>query len=424
MNSPRHSTQWIAWLLFAAMAMGSGAAQRAESAGARNDLANCRIHRVVTLPGSHQFASNFIETIATDPAPGAHDTNTVWALTADMSSTVPYADRALYLLRSADGGVTWHTVARLGPQYFDAKIGEGLRNGLAVSPGGRDFVVTTQEGAFQVMPRARGRALIRPIPGPRVPATPPEIPIAKKPGQPVRAGVVKITADGRLMIIGYGYFDLEPQLLAYRRGAGGRWVEQGRLPRLPTDLDIFSMEFDQPHAAHPRSLYVGTGDQAFRLDLRTRLWHEIQGVGPDSAIHSMNTVGGLHLAACWGVYNPVSMDQVSRVTHASFLLHPHKDQAGPNIRAYSVEVDPRRPSREVVTTITGVYTSADRGKTWRRMNDLPETEFHTSHFNRDGSLILSGLAGTYLANPFAGSCAPYLKIRSLPLHPGLRFSAQ
>jgi hypothetical protein len=411
MNRLRHATKWIAPLLAAALGGACLGAQTAARSGVRAELANCQIVRVAALPGSHQFGSNFLETVATDPGPNAHDANTVWALMADMSSTVPYASRALYLLQSTDGGVTWHTLARLGPKYFDAKIGEGLRNGLGIFPGGHEFVVTTQEGAFQVILRAHSAALIRPIPGPRVPATPPKIPIAKKPGQPVRAGVVKITADGRRMILGYGYFDLEPQLIEYRRAAGGRWVEIGPLPRLPTDLDIFSMEFDQPHAAHPRSLYVGTGDQAFRLDLRTHLWHEIEGVGPDSAIHSMSTVHGLHLAACWGVYNPISTDQVARVTQASFLLHPHKDQAGPNIRAYSVEVDPLRPDREVITTITGVYTSADAGKTWRRINGLPETEFHTSHFNRDGSLILSGLDGTFLANPFASTCAPRLVVR-------------
>ncbi len=411
MNRLLHATRWTALLSLAVLMAPRSLAQQAVPNRVRTELASCQVVPVTTLPGSHQFGSNFLETVATDPKPNAHDANTVWALTADMSSAVPYPNRALYLLQSTDGGLTWRTLARIGPRYFDAKIGEGLRNGLGVAPGGRDFVVTTQEGAFQVIPRAHSAALIRPIPGPRVPASPPRIPIAKRPGQPVRAGVVKITADGRRMILGYGYFDLEPQLIAYRRGAGGRWVEQGPLPHLPTDLDIFSMEFDQPHAARPRSLYVGTGDQAFRLDLRTHLWHEIDGVGPDSAIHSMSTVHGLHLAACWGVYNPVSTDQVARVRQASFLLHPNKDQAGPNIRAYSVEVDPLRPNREVVTTITGVYTSADAGKSWRRLHGLPETEFHTSHFNRDGSLILSGLDGTFLANPFASTCAPRLIVR-------------
>jgi hypothetical protein len=176
------------------------------------------------------------------------------------------------------------------------------------------------------------------------------------------------------------------------------------------------MQFDNPAAPHPHSLYVGTGDQAYRLDLRTQKWTHITGVGPDSAIHSMTTVGGLHLAACWGIYNPVSADpafrdQVQRVTTAKFLLHRGKDQVGPNIRAYGIAVDPLRPNREVLTAITGVYTSRDSGQTWRRINDFPEGEFHSAHFNPDGSVLVSGYLGTFLANPFSAACSPQLKTR-------------
>ena len=78
--------------------------------------------------------------------------------------------------------------------------------------------------------------------------------------------------------------------------------------------------------------------------------------------------------------------------------------AGPNIRAYGIEVDPLRPNREVLSAITGVYVSKDDGQDWRRLNDLPEGEFHTAHFNEDGTVILSGFAGTYIANPFSETC--------------------
>jgi hypothetical protein len=380
---------------------------------ARKYLDGCRIYQVKTLPGSHRFASDFIETMAVDPNPRAGDANVVWALTADLNSKVPSRRRALYLSKSTNGGAAWTPVARLDSRYFNAKIGEGLRNGLVVSPGGTDFVVTTQKGAFQVFPRSDPSApLVKPIMGPRVPHRRPKIKIPKKPGDPVRAGVVVITADGKRMIVGYGYFDLNPQLLAYHRDHRGSWVEDGSLPHLPTDLDIFSMQFDRPEKPHPASLYVGTGDQAYRLNLRTLQWTHIGGVGPDSAIHSMSTVGGLHLAACWGVYNPVSADVVKRVTDATFLLHPKKDQAGPNIRAYGIEVDPLRPNREILTAITGVYISKDNGKTWKRLNDLPEGEFHSTHFNSDGTIIVSGYPGTFLANPFSNACSPRLQTRN------------
>ncbi len=379
---------------------------------ARDDLDSCRIYPVRSLPGSHEFASHFIETMASDPNRRAKDANVVWGLTADLDSRVPRQERAIYLSKSSNGGVTWTPVARLSSKYFDAKIAEGLRNGLGVDPGGTDFVITTQRGAFQVIPRSGSMdALVKTIAGPHVPNRPPPIRIPKKPGDPVRAGVVEITADGKHMIIGYGYFDLNPQLFTYHKDRRGSWIEDGTLPHLPTDLDIFSMEFDHPEKSHPGALYVGTGDQAYRLNLTTMQWNRVEGVGPDSAIHGMSTVGGPHLAACWGVYNPVSADVVTRVTQARFLLHRMKDQVGPNIRAYGIEVDPARPNREVLTAITGVYVSQDSGRNWRRLNDLPEGEFHSSHFNSDGTVIVSGYMGTFIANPFSNACSPQLQIR-------------
>jgi hypothetical protein len=370
--------------------------------------ASCHVYEVKSLPGSHQFAADFLEAIASDPG----DASVIWGLTADLSDTVPASDRALYISKSTTGGKTWTTVARVDSRYFDADIAEGLRNGLSVSPGGTDFVITTQEGAFQVFPQSEMTAtVVKPIAGPRIPYPLPELSIPKNEGDPVRAGVVEMTADGKHMIVGYGYFDLNPQLFTYHRDTHGSWIEDGTLPHLPTDLDIFSMQFANPRSRHPASLYVGTGDQAYHLNFRTKKWTRIDGVGDDSAIHSMTTVGGLHLAACWGVYEPINADAVARVTHARFLLHRAKDEVGPNIRAYGIEVDPAKPSRQILTAITGVYTSSDGGKNWKRLNDLPEGEFHSAHFNTDGTVIVSGFAGTFVANPFSNACSPRLKTR-------------
>ncbi|HTF63624.1 MAG TPA: hypothetical protein VK638_13065 [Edaphobacter sp.] len=388
-----------------------------DSGTAKKDLDSCRSHEVKSLPGSHQFASDFLVTMATDPDPRSKDPNVLWGLTADLSDKVPFRNRAMYISKSTNGGESWTQVARVDARYFDADIAEGLRNGLAVSPGGTDFVITTQQGAFQVFPQSgTSDAAVKSIVGPRVPHPLPRLSIPKKEGDPVRAGVVAMTADGKHMIVGYGYFDRNPQLFAYRRDNHGSWIEDGPLPQLPTDLDLFSMQFDNaqnlyPGRRQPRSLYLGTGDQAYRLSFRTKRWTRIAGVGPDSAIHSMTTVGGLHLAACWGVYEPVSADAVERVTQARFLLHRTKDQVGPNIRAYGIEVDPARPNREVLTAITGVYTSKDSGKNWKRLNDLPEGEFHSAHFNSDGTVIVSGFVGTFLTNPFSNTCSPHLKTR-------------
>ena len=382
---------------------------------ARRDLDSCHIHKVTGLPGSHQFASDFIEAMATDPNPRAKDANVVWGLTADYGSEVPFEDWAMYISKTTDGGETWTQVARVGAEYFDAGMGEGLRNGLSVSPGGTDFVITTQRGAFQIFPQSNtSHALVKSIAGPRVSHLPESVSIAKKVGDPVRAGVVKITGDGKHMIVGYGYFDLNPQIFSYHRHHGS-WIEDGPLPQIPTEMDLLSMEFDDSKKLRPSYLYVGTGDQAYRFNFHTMKWIRIDGVGPDSAIHGMCTVGGLHLAACWGIYKPSSAGTVTRVTDASFLLHRATDEAGPNIRAYSIAVDPARRNREIVTAITGVYTSKDRGTTWKRLNDLPEEEFRSAHFNADGTVIVSGVAGTFLANPFSKACVPHLKIRALSL---------
>ncbi len=385
----------------------------AQERAARRDLAACRAYPVADLPGSHRFTADFLETIVTDPAPRPFDVNTIWALSADLDASVPETDRALYLSRSDNGGRTWRRLARIGPRYYDANISEGQRNGLAVTPGGRDFVITTQDGAFRLIPQRDPDApVIQRIPGPVVPAVRPDVVIAKKTGDPVRAGVVLITADGQRMIIAYGYFDDNPQLFTYHRASDGSWIEDGTLPHLPTRLDIFSMQFDTPRSAHPGALYAGTGDQAYRLDLRTLQWKEVMGVGPDSAIHSISTVDGLHLAACWGVYTPVNDVTVARVTTAHFLLHRWRDEVGPNLRTYGIAVDPSNANRLAIAAITGVYISRDAGHTWQRLNDLPEGEYHSVRFNSDGTVLVSGYVGTFLVNPFSESCAPHLERRS------------
>jgi hypothetical protein len=177
-------------------------------------------------------------------------------------------------------------------------------------------------------------------------------------------------------------------------------------------MDLLSIQFDDAKKLDPGFLYVGTGDQVYLLNLHSGKWSRIDGVGPDSAIHGMSVVGGLHLAACWGIYNPSGPGTVRRVTEASFLLHRTTDESGSNLRAYSIEVDSSKPNREIVTSLTGVYTSEDKGETWSRINDLPEEEFRSAHFNSDGSVLVSGIAGTFLVNPFSDTCSPHLKTRS------------
>src|ERR1700677_3270740 len=153
------------WLLLAAPLMAWGQSPLPQTAPD-----SCRVGRVTDLPGSRQFASDFLEAMANDPNPKARDANVVWGLTADLSSNVPAQDRAMYISKSTDSGKTWTVVARVDSKYFDADIGEGERNGLGVAPGGREFVITTQLGAFQVFAQpGTSEAVVRPIAGPRVP---------------------------------------------------------------------------------------------------------------------------------------------------------------------------------------------------------------------------------------------------------------
>jgi photosystem II stability/assembly factor-like uncharacterized protein len=81
------------------------------------------------------------------------------------------------------------------------------------------------------------------------------------------------------------------------------------------------------------------------------------------------------------------------------------------VRAYSVDVDPARLNRVIVTSITGVYVSEDGGKRWRRVNVLPDGEYRTAHFDADGRVLVSGMPGTFLVNPFSDACTPRLKRR-------------
>ncbi len=404
-----HAVQAALLLFIAAVGVGGNYAAAIDQQSSPVST-GCSVRRITSLPGSHRFASDFIEAVATDPAHTAAGGETIYGLTADISSEVPRQSRAIYISKSADGGQTWALVARVDSRYFNARIGEGLRNGFIVGPSATYFVVTTQRGAFQVIPQPTStEPLVIAIPGPHVPSSTPKVRIPKKAGEPVRANVVIMTSDRKHLIIGFGYFDLSPQIFSYRLSSDGTWEIEDKLPALPTEMDILSVQIDD--AKQPRLLYVGTGDQVFILDLDTRKWTRVEGVGPDSAIHGMTLVGGLHVAACWGVYNPSVRGTVKRVTDARFLLHRFSDEAGPNLRAYSIEVDPSRLGREVVTSISGVYFSIDRGMTWKRLNNLPAGEFRTAHFNPDGTLLVSGIAGTFLVDPFSDQCSPSLRNR-------------
>src|SRR5271163_3843950 len=84
------------WILAAALIVAWGRLSLAQTLDATEDLNSCRVHQVKSLPGSHQFGSEFIVAMANDPDPNAKDANAVWALTADLAKKVPATDRAMY----------------------------------------------------------------------------------------------------------------------------------------------------------------------------------------------------------------------------------------------------------------------------------------------------------------------------------------
>ena len=151
----KHKAKW-GWVLGLMSAALVARGQVSSVADAKRDLDSCRVHVVRSLPGSHEFASDFVEAMASDPDGRARDRNTVWGLTADLSSKVPAQDRAMYISRSTNGGKTWTQVARVGAEYFDADIGEGERNGLSVSPGG-ESLSSRRSGALSRCCRRQAR---------------------------------------------------------------------------------------------------------------------------------------------------------------------------------------------------------------------------------------------------------------------------
>jgi hypothetical protein len=136
---------------------------------------------------------------------------------------------------------------------------------------------------------------------------------------------------------------------------------------------------------------------------------------------------------------------VEKIMSKNFLFHG-KPTAGSYLRAYNIDWDPHNPEHAIMASESGIYTSDDGGKTWKRFTNkdhedanhyfpacvgtgkreanaflqdnpqvfLPEgpcdpktsaiNSFRTAHFTADGSVLVSGTAGTFLANPFGKGC--------------------
>jgi len=80
---------------------------------------SCRVRRVTAFPGSHLFATDFIETIATDPESDADDTRAMWGLTADLSEGVPPQQQAMYISKSIAGVAEFAPFGKITEEHFD-----------------------------------------------------------------------------------------------------------------------------------------------------------------------------------------------------------------------------------------------------------------------------------------------------------------
>jgi hypothetical protein len=208
--------------------------------------------------------------------------------------------------------------------------------------------------------------------------------------------------------------------------------------------NILSIEMDPKDQ---KSIYVGTAyDGVFHYDEKKNQWKRVEGIPDNSAIHEMlfDKDGKLHAMACQGVFDspkPVVdvASFVKRVMSPNFIFNGVKKTG--YLRAYSMDINPLNDKQRVLTADSGVFISDDSGKHWRLftgrnnaderhflpacvsitqrtsanpvslipmgpcMGTSTKNEFRTSHFTQDGSLLLSGIAGSFLANPFAQGCS-------------------
>jgi len=389
---------------------------------AQKEIDSCHLHHVTNLSGSHKYGADFIESISVDPT-----TKNLYALTSDISHAVG-SEKAMYISKSIDGGKTWVPVAHINSDYFQAELGEGLENHLSVNNG--DIVFTTRRGAFEISDPPKvdtthsnrsgvPDAVVSEIQGgptfDKDPGSGSGLAQLKKKGDSYFAGDVKINGDH--MVVSYHYFLGYPSEIVTYTKKDGVWVKDKEL-KIKNGKEVLSLLYNNPQ--DPNSIFVGTADQAFHLDLtktntKRGPWTPVNGVRPDAAIHSMATNGKeVCLATCGNLY--------SSANDPNTMVPIHSQKFAPVNRAYSVDINSK--NEMVMTSSKGVFASKDGGAHWVQLgidkddatNSLPSTEtdssgrsvpteYRTAHINDDGSVIVSGTGGTYLLPTFTDKCS-------------------
>jgi hypothetical protein len=392
-------------------------------------LGSCATQRV-SVPGSHQYASEFMEKIVS--APNANPP-ALFGISADLSSAAVKSNQeAMHISKSTDGGKTWTEVSKIKSDYYS--ISDGLYNGLGVSVDGKNIAFTTKKGVFALNPNGNPTDAFTKL----SPADD---------SQPA-ATDVQISPDGKHMAASYGFFDQKATVVTYHL-ENGAWKKDMIAP-ITSGSNVISLQYDPSG-----KLYAGTGNQVFAFNTASSQWNQIpitlsgttktqsgKTITTTKAVNDVSVYGMTftqagtapnftykpNLAAtCWGVFN-LPAQTISRG------------------RTYSVVANPKNPMQVVRTTAMGASFSTDGGKTWNPVPGLPEcestvtpgqmitksssaacadtwnvktgktpahakmdpelypSEFRTAQFNDDGTLLISGTSGTFLTNPFSTSC--------------------
>jgi hypothetical protein len=390
---------------------------------------SCATQRV-SVPGSHQYASEFMEKIVS--APNANPP-ALFGISADLSSAAVKTNQdAMHISKSIDGGKTWMEVSKIKSDYYS--ISDGLYNGLGVSSDGKNLAFSTRKGVFALNSNGNPADAFTKL----SPAD------ASQPA----ATDVQISPDGKHMAASYGFFDQKATVVTYHL-ENGAWKKDMVAP-ITSGSNVISLQYDPSG-----KLYAGTGNQVFSFNTASNQWNQIpitltgttktksgKVISTTKAVNDVSVYGMTFTqvgaapnvtykptlaATCWGVFN----------------LPAQSLSKG---RTYSVVANPKNPMQVVKTTAMGASFSRDGGKTWNTIPGLPEcestvtpgqmitksssaacadtwnvktgktpvhakmdpelypSEFRTAQFNDDGTLLVSGTSGTFLANPFSTSC--------------------
>jgi hypothetical protein len=337
---------------------------------------------------------------------------------------VSQTDSTINLYNSVDDGNSWQLVNR----FINMAKNPSRTLRMTVSEGAQDIIIGTDRGAF--VSSDQGASFSQ---------------IGKSGTQAVD---VKLSEKGDRLIVGYRLTQgSDVEIFEKKNGVWSPSAQQ------PTGLDEYSAkgaqaEKDSGHHArfyangvnlysvqfdpnHPDVIYAGAGNQLYRWDSAGGWALLGKNVHDDSTVYNIDidkTTGRLLMSTCNGVYQADSNQSdptFTRIGNGTFLWRQGKggdggragydptagvDHASPKnaLRALDVSVDPFDPTKIAATADTGIYTSNDSGKTWKRLeggdwSEVPDhaatDDIRTAAWTQDGSVVFSSNDTTYRATP-------------------------